>query len=124
MVSVVALVTSVIGALIASVPLGIIGLVRTKDRRRGARWAAVTALALSAAWVVVGVVVFALLGSSTAAGGAALGGASAAPSPSSLFPSDTPSPVAPTTTPTPTPTPTATVKPAKVVTHKRRTSAS
>jgi Septum formation len=115
-VSVVALVTSVIGALVAAVPLGIIGLVRTKGRRRGGRWAAVTALALSAAWVVVGIVVFALLGSSTTAG-TALGGASASPTPSSLLPTGTPSPVVPTATPTPTPTPTATVKPAKVVTH-------
>jgi hypothetical protein len=116
-VSIVALVTSVVGALVASVPLAIIGLVRTSRRRRGGRWAAVLALVLSLVWVAVAGTAFALLGSSSSSGDAASGSVpptSSAPA----FPSDTPTPTPTDTTPTPTPTPTPTVKPAKVVTHK------
>jgi hypothetical protein len=119
-VSIAALVTSAVGALVASVPLGVVGLVRTKGRRRAGRWAAVTALVLSGAWLVVGVTVFALLGSSTS-GGTAAGGLTV---PGSAVPSQAPTPTeTPTATPpvsptaTPTPAPTKTVKPAKVVTH-------
>ena len=118
-VSIIALVTSVVGAVLASIPLAIIGLARTKDGRRSGRWAAVTAIVLSLVWVLAIVVgVAGYLASSSSSSSTALAGTSALPSSaaSTPSPSDTPTPTeTPTSTPTPTPTPT--VKPAKVVTH-------
>jgi hypothetical protein len=115
LVSVLALAASLVGLLVASVPLAIVGVVRTNRGVRSGRWAAIAATVLSAAWLVVGGIGFALhtsLGSgSTSASGTSAAEAAPVPGPSVAPPAAPP--VAPAPTPSATPP-----KPAKVVTHR------